>query len=96
MADGFHDLVNIDEVGEEQLKIPRTKELLAAIQRHRDYTLINLFSHVKLGSPKLEILVADVECDGVPSRCEVGIEYRERVAICVSEDIKDVPEVLAL
>lgn len=86
MTDGFHEFINIEEVGEEQLEIPRAKALVAAIQRHRDYTLISLFSHAKPGSSKLEILVADVECDGVPSRSEVGIEYRERVAICVSQD----------
>lgn len=44
----------------------------------------------------MEIAVVDVDCDGVPSRDAYGIQYRERLALCVPADRKQLVEVLAL
>ena len=97
MAEGYHELTNVsalaDEVG---LTIPRAKTLFDVVSRQRDYAVVQLLQHCDDGTPKLEYIVVEVECDGVPPKNGVGINYRERLALCVSDDPKQLIEVLAM
>lgn len=97
MAEEFHELIGVVDLADaEQLKLPRARALVAAVHATGDFTLVQLLSHRLPGLPPIEVLVVDVECDGVPSRNPAGIQYRERLALCVPEDPATLVEVLAL
>lgn len=97
MAEAYHELANVvgvEDIG--ALTNPRAKVLLDAVQRQRDYSLVQLLRYPADGVPTLECLIVEVECDGVPPKNLVGIQYRERLALCVPNDPKRLIEVLAL
>ncbi len=97
MAEAYHKLANVAEIEDAgTLTIPRARALLDAIHRQRDYSLVQLLRHPAEGVPTLECLVVEVECDGVPPKNPVGIQYRERLALVVPNDPKKLIEVLAL
>ena len=96
MAIGFHDLANVSEVAGASLTIPRATELLNAITRQRDFSVVRLLQRSEDGKPSVEVLVVEVECDGVPPKNVYGISYRERLALCVPADPRQLVEVLAL
>lgn len=97
MAENYHELANVSVLANEAwLTIPRAKTLFAAVSRQRDYAVVQLLQHCDQGTPKLECIVVDVECDGVPSKNSFGINYRERLALCVPDDPKQIIEVLAM
>ena len=78
------------------LTLRRARELCAAVRDAADYTVVQLLSRTMPGGGRIEALVVDVECDGVPSRNPAGIQYRERLALLVPEDPGALVEVLAL
>ena len=97
MADVYYELENAVEIGNAgELTIHRAGALLDAVRRDRDYSLIRILRHVKGGALTTECLIVDVECDGVPPKNPVGIRYRERLALCVPSDPKQLIDVLAL
>ena len=97
MADDHHELANVIEIADAAtLTIPRARLLHDAVVRQRDYSVVQLLQHSEGDTPKLECLIVDVECDGVPPKNCVGINYRERLALCVSDDPKQLIQVLAL
>lgn len=96
MAGEYHELANVVEIADTALTIPRARLLHDAAARQRDYTIVQLLQYGKDEAPKLECILVDVECDGVPPKNSVGIQYRERLALCVSDDPKLLVEVLAL
>lgn len=97
MATEYHELTGFGELTDrEQLKLPRARALVAAVRDAGDFKLVQLLSHAVPGVPSVEVLVVDVECDRVPSRNPAGIQYRERLALCVPEDPGALVEVLAL
>lgn len=97
MTEEFHDIAGFGELTDpEQLNLPRAQALVAAVREAADFTLMQLLSHTVPGVPRIEVLVVDVECDGVPSRNPAGIQYRERLALCVPEDPGSLVEVLAM
>lgn len=97
MSEEFHELLGFDVLADpDQLNLPRAKALFAAVRAAVDFTLVQLLSRTAPGRPPIEVLVFDVECDGVPSRNPAGIQYRERLALCVPEDPTVLVEVLAL
>jgi integrative and conjugative element protein (TIGR02256 family) len=97
MAEVYYELANVSEIDDAgALTIPRAKALLQAIQRQRDYSLVQLLRHPDEGVLTLECLIVDVECDGVPPKNPVGIQYRERLAVVVPNDPKRMVDVLAL
>lgn len=97
MTEAYHELANVVEVKDASgLTIPRAKELLDAVRRQRDYSLVQILRHPEEGNPTLECLVVEVECDDVPPENPVGIQYRERLALFVPADANELIEVLAL
>lgn len=97
MAEAYHELANVSEVPDaEALTIPRAKALLDAVTRQRDYAVVQLLQHSAGRAPTLECLIVEVECDGVPPKNTYGINYRERFALCVPDNPKQLIEVLAL
>ena len=97
MTEAYHELANVVEVKDaSELTIPRAKALLDAIQRQRDYSLVQILRHPEESNPALECFIVEVECDDVPPKSPVGIQYRERLALCVPADTKELIEVLAL
>ena len=97
MAEAYHELANVADIEDAgALTILRAKALLDAVQRQRDYSLIQLLQHPAEGVPTHECLIVEVECDGVPPKNPVGIQYRERLALCVPNDPKKLVEILAL
>lgn len=97
MAREFHDLAGFCKLADaELLSLPRARALMAAVGDAGDFTLVQLLSHRVPSVPPIEVLVVDVECDGVPSRNPAGIQYCERLALCVPEDPGALVEVLAL
>lgn len=101
MGDGYHELAHVHEVADAQaFSISRAKQLHDALKYQRDFTVLSLLQRhrrgEKDGEGAWEFLVVDVECDGVPPKNTVGIQYRERLALCVPEDPKQLVVVLAL
>ena len=97
MAEEFHEIAGFGELTDtELLSLPRARALVAAVRDASDFTLVQLLSHTVPGVPRIEVLVVNVECDGVPSRNPAGIQYRERLALYVPEDPGALVEVLAL
>jgi integrative and conjugative element protein (TIGR02256 family) len=97
MTEEFHKLVDVSEIADAAaLTIPRAKALFDSVLRQRDYTVVQLLQHSAGDVPTLECLVVEVECDGVPPKNTTGINYRERLALCVPDDPKLLIEVLAL
>lgn len=96
MAIAFHELANVHEVAGASLTIPRAKALLDAVTRQRDFAVMQLLQRSTDSEPSVECLVVEVECDGVPPKNGCGINYRERLALCVPADPKQFIEVLAL
>lgn len=97
MEPAFHEFVNVERVDRPStLVIPRAKALHEAILVLRDYTLVRLLKHCRDDEVTQECLIVDVECDGIPPRNAQGIRYRERLALCVPADAKQLVEVLAL
>lgn len=92
----YHELANVSEVAGVDLAIPRARALLDAIARHRNFAVMQLLQRQNDGKPSIECLVVEVECDGVPPKNAVGINYRERLALCVPADSRSFVEVLAL
>lgn len=97
MAEEFHQLFGFGELANPALlSLPRARALLVAVEDDGDFTFVQLLSCKLPGVPLIEVMVVDVECDGVPSRNPAGIQYRERLALCVPEDPGAQVEVLAL
>lgn len=97
MTEEFHELTGFGEVAHPGLLVLRRAQALAAAVRDAgDYTLVKLLSRSMPDLGRIEVLVVDVECDGVPSRNPVGIQYRERLALLVPEDQAALVEVIAL
>jgi len=97
MGNSYHELANVVDLQDaNDLTISRARKLYDAIQCARDYTLVRILRRVIDGNPAFECFDVEVECDGVPSRNLAGIQYRERLALCVPADSKKMVEVLAL
>lgn len=94
MGEDFYTLPGLREVSDSsELKLERTLNLLSAIRRNRDYSIIQL---LKRDDRMVECIIVDVETDGVPPRNPHGIRYRERLALCVSDNPNELVAVLAL
>ena len=80
-----------DEAG---LCIPRAKQILRAIERFRDASLVRLCRAPT--DAGWETLVIDLRCHEVPEQNTAGIEFSERLAIRVFADVDRLPDVRAL
>lgn len=97
MSEEFYQLTGFIAVEDpDALNLPRARALRAALCDAADYTLVKLLSRTTPDGEQIEVLVVDVECDGVPSRNPKGIQYRERLALVVQQDRRALIEVLAL
>jgi integrative and conjugative element protein (TIGR02256 family) len=93
----FHELPGFVELlDDEALQIPRAQALLTAVERARDFSLVARLRAPLDNGQVLECLIVDVETDGVPPNNRHGIQFRERVALCVVGDTTALVEVLAL
>lgn len=93
MNESFHDVPDVEEVPDcGGLHLERAQRLCEAISQFRDYHLVRLLGR----SDGAECLIVDVECDGVPSKNPYGIRFRERLALWVPADGKQVVRALAL
>lgn len=101
MSSEFYELPDVEVVIDlNAFKIPRAKALADAVEKHRHFSIIQLLR--KIGVPGksecVECVVVEVELDGVPPADlgNININYRERLALCVPEDRRQLVEVLAL
>lgn len=94
MNEDYYTLPHFRELDDEnQLTIPRAHALLTAVRRQRDYSVRQL---LQTEDGACECIVVDVETDGVPKNNRHGIRYRERLALCVPINAKELVIVLAL
>lgn len=94
MGEEFYTLDSLREVPDpSEFQLNRTRNLLSAVQRNRDYSVNQL---LKRDDGKVECIIVDVETDGVPPKNPHGIRYKERLALCVSDNPKHLVEVFAL
>lgn len=80
---------------EASVSLPRTRAMLAAIRRHRDFEVIELRAWENNGA-WTEGIVVEVCCDSVPHNNRYDIRFRERLYIIVEEGHDHVPSVDAL
>ena len=78
------------------LSISRTKALLEAIAQNNDYSFIKLMKFPASGELKAECIIVEVECDGIPSKNTVGLQYCERLVLFISTDPEQLVQVFAL
>lgn len=94
MSEEYYKLLTLRKVdGGSKFEISRATDILTAAMRHRDYSVVELLKH---DDYPLECIVVDVEADGVPPHNRHGIRYKERLALCVPGNPKQLVEVLAL
>lgn len=86
--DGF---VELDDAT--PFAILRAQQLRDALRHQQDYGVVKI---LRTEDGKDECIIVDVQCDGVPSRNNVGIEYRERLALVINEDARKLVTVFAL
>jgi len=93
-----HYAINGETITEGSHSLVKTELLITAIDQDRDWELLKVVAKhdPETGEILNESLICKVRCDGVPSRNSIGIQYCERIAIVISRDIIDIPEVLAL
>lgn len=92
----YYELASCTEIEEDALEISRAKALCVSIRRHRDTRLIRVMRAPTSTAGPVEVLVIELDCEGVPSQNTAGIQYRERLALFVGSREKDLPEVVAL
>lgn len=73
----------------------RLKQIESAVKENRDFEILGRYFQ-SLPAGRYEYLVVDVQTDEVPSSNSVGINYCERMQICLSHDGNRLPEVRAL
>lgn len=95
MEDEYYDLASLVEVDEAALEIPRSRALYLAIRRHPDARLVKVLK-LAHGDATCEVLVFELACEGVPSQNDVGIRYSERLALFVTPNERETPDVVAL
>jgi len=94
MSETYHKLKEFLPVTDtNDFVLDRTRSVLSAIQQQRDYSIVRLLKRM---DRKIECIVVDVETDGVPPHNIHGIKYRERLALCIPENGKQLVEVYAL
>jgi hypothetical protein len=64
----------------------RTSAMIAAVNAHRDFKLIEVMRSAKVDELETVYLMVDVECHGVPTHNEYGLRFRERMLIHVPQD----------
>ena len=97
MSGQFRSLDGAEKISCTDLTFSRARALLDAIRQHRDFSLLGTFRLQESPSfPLAEVLVTDVSCDGIPPSNPAGIEYIERLALCVPEDPQCLIDVRAL
>ncbi len=78
------------------LLIPRAQQLVSAIEQYRNTTIIDVFRIKKTDLGVFEYIVIDIECDDVPPKNTYGLDYRERLALFITDGHESLVEVLAL
>jgi len=97
MEPRFHALDDAKEIAGADLTLPRAKALQDAVRQHCDFDLVGAFRGKATPEASAgEIIIVDVSCDGVPPSNAAGIDFTERLALCVPEDTSSLVEVLAL
>lgn len=97
MEPRFHALDDAKEIAGADLTLTRAKALHDAVRQNRDFDLVGAFRGKATPEAAAgEIIVVDVSCDGVPPSNAAGIDFTERLALCVPEDTSSLVEVLAL
>jgi len=84
------------ELTEDALSIPISRRMFNACIAHKFFELVELKSIVQEGQCFAEMLVVDCINDGVPTRNEIGILYRERLGLIFHAKETIMPEVRAL
>lgn len=92
----FYELEHTEEVASNELTFYRSNALVSAVNSHRNFSMIQTLLLRVDDNSAYELLIVDVTCDEVPPNNQVGIQYRERLALCVPNDAKSQIEVLAL
>lgn len=92
----YYELQGVEDTPPSELALTRSQVIYSAIQNHRDFKFIQALKKTNDGLPKLEYLVIDVSCDQVPSKNAYGISYRERLVLEISENNRQLINVIAL
>lgn len=93
----YFSLENVVELEDSsQLKSLRAQAIYAATNRNNDFHIHQLFRSIHDALPVIEYIVLDLECHNIPPNNVFGINFRERLAICIPEDSTKIVEVLAL
>ena len=86
----------LDEISPSLLATKSAKNTLAACMRHSNFEVIALRQLIKDTEVITETVVVECCNDEVPTWNEVGIQYREILALVFSSDAGVLPEVLSL
>jgi Prokaryotic E2 family A len=79
----------------DSLTLPVMKDLFVGVRQRREFTVVEA-RRIERDDGYAEMLVVDCENDAVPSRSQVGIQYRERLALVFHNNLDRPPEVRAL
>jgi integrative and conjugative element protein (TIGR02256 family) len=97
MNDEFFELdADLEQIEPENLRIDRARGLARAVDQHPEFTLVDCHRRTVDGVVTTEVLVVDIQHEGVPPKNPIGIRYRERLALSVSADRARLVDVAAL
>jgi integrative and conjugative element protein (TIGR02256 family) len=86
----------IAQLTEAALTIPRSRRMFRACLIHKFFELVELRCIVQEGQRIAEMLIVDCTNDGVPTKNEIGILYRERIGLIFHSEEAKMHEVRAL
>jgi len=86
----------IAQLTEDVLTLPISRRMFRACDIHKFFELMELRCFIQEGQRVAEILVVDCIDDGVPTKNEIGILYRERIGLVFHAEKSKMPEVRAL
>ncbi len=83
-------------LAEDSLVIPASRCMFRICSQNKFFELVELRCIVQKDARIAEMLVVDCTNDGVPTKNEIGILYRERLSLVFYSEESRMPEVLAL
>jgi hypothetical protein len=89
----YYEFPSTDAIDPRELALDQSKLLFQAVRHDADCKFIEAR---RARDNSREIIILDLQADGIPTRCRVDIDYPERMAFVVRRDPKRLVEALAL
>lgn len=94
MAEEYRELTDVIDLSNgNEFIFPRSRALVSAIEKHPDYSIVKF---QRRQDSKTEYILVEVKADEVPPKNPYGIQFREQLAFCITENPKQLIDVRAM